>query len=137
MATAEENRQVDPESRDGLQVLSRAASALDEIATAPGMSVNLFADELRFNELVNPVQMAFDTRGRLWVAAWETYPHWEPGQPMNDRLLVLEDVQAGIGDPARRDDVRGRTPEPKQRERSQGRLQLAADAGIEPGPPHW
>ena len=36
MATAEENRQVDPESRDGLQVLSRAASALDEIATAPG-----------------------------------------------------------------------------------------------------
>ncbi len=32
------------------------------------MKVNLFASEEKFPELVNPVQMAFDTRGRLWVS---------------------------------------------------------------------
>ena len=45
-----------------------------------------------FPELVNPVQMAFDTKGRLWVAAWETYPHWKPKDEMNDKLLILEDT---------------------------------------------
>ena len=45
-----------------------------------------------FPELVNPVQMAFDTKGRLWVAAWRTYPHWKPTEPMNDKLLILEDT---------------------------------------------
>ncbi len=58
---------------------------------AKGIKVNLFADETMFPELVNPVQMAFDTRGRLWVAAWQTYPHWKPTEPMNDKLLILED----------------------------------------------
>src|SRR5262249_17952738 len=61
---------------------------------APGLEVRLFADESRFPELANPVQMSFDTRGRLWVAVWPTYPHWQPGQPMNDKLLILEDTDA-------------------------------------------
>lgn len=59
---------------------------------APHMRVDLFADESRFPELVNPVQMAWDTRDRLWVAAWPTYPHWQPDLPMNDKLLILEDT---------------------------------------------
>jgi putative heme-binding domain-containing protein len=59
---------------------------------AKGMKVTLYADESMFPELVNPVQMAFDTRGRLWVAAWQTYPHWKPTEPMNDKLLILEDA---------------------------------------------
>jgi glucose/arabinose dehydrogenase len=42
--------------------------------------------------MVNPVQMAFDTKGRLWVAVWPTYPHWKPTEPMNDKLLILEDT---------------------------------------------
>jgi len=56
------------------------------------MKVQLFADEAMFPELVNPVQMAFDTKGRLWVSTWPTYPHWMPTEPMNDRLLILEDT---------------------------------------------
>ena len=40
----------------------------------------LFADESRFPQLANPVQMQFDTKGRLWVAVWPTYPKWEPLQ---------------------------------------------------------
>ncbi|HJS07482.1 MAG TPA: PVC-type heme-binding CxxCH protein, partial [Pirellulales bacterium] len=30
--------------------------------------------------------------GRLWVAAWRTYPHWKPTEPMDDKLLILEDT---------------------------------------------
>ena len=66
-------------------------SARNAMQLAPGMQIELFADERQFPELVNPVQMAWDTRGRLWVAVWPTYPHWRPDQPMNDKLLILED----------------------------------------------
>jgi glucose/arabinose dehydrogenase len=45
-----------------------------------------------FPELASPVQMAFDTKGRLWVAAWPSYPHWIPREEMNDKLLILEDT---------------------------------------------
>lgn len=56
------------------------------------LQVNLFADETMFPELANPVQMAFDTKGRLFVAAWPSYPHWKPKDEMNDKLLILEDT---------------------------------------------
>ena len=38
-------------------------------------------------ELVNPVQMQVDTKGRLWVAAWPTYPKWDEG--MGKLMLLL------------------------------------------------
>jgi len=64
-----------------------------------GMKVELFADETMFPDLVNPVQMAFDTKGRLWVATWPTYPHWQPTGPMNDKLIIIEDTNGdGRGD---------------------------------------
>lgn len=64
-----------------------------------GFQVNLFADEARFPELVNPVQMQVDGKGRLWVAAWKTYPKWEPGKEMDDRLLILpDDDNDGVAD---------------------------------------
>ncbi|MEX2112912.1 MAG: PVC-type heme-binding CxxCH protein [Pirellulales bacterium] len=56
------------------------------------MKVNLVADESMFPELVNPVQMAFDPQGRLWVAAWDSYPHWKPKDKLDDKLLILEDT---------------------------------------------
>lgn len=65
---------------------------VEKMTIGKGLKVNLFADESMFPELVNPVQMAFDTKGRLWVAAWTTYPHWKPTEPMNDKLLILEDT---------------------------------------------
>lgn len=57
-----------------------------------GLKVALFASERDFPELVNPVQMAFDPAGRLWVAVWKNYPHWQPGTAMDDKLLILEDT---------------------------------------------
>ena len=52
----------------------------------------MFASEEQFPELVNPVQMSFDTKGRLWVAVWKNYPQWQPKTPMDDKLLILEDT---------------------------------------------
>ncbi len=61
------------------------------MAVAKGFKVNLFADEKKFPQLINPVQMQFDTKGRLWAAVWPTYPKWEPLKPMNDALLIFHD----------------------------------------------
>lgn len=75
----------------GTHVYLGGEEAIAKMTPAAGTRVELFADEARFPELANPVQMSFDTRGRLWVAVWPTYPHWQPGQPRNDKLLVFED----------------------------------------------
>ncbi len=75
--------------------------AISKLSIPEGFTVNLFADEQMFPELVNPVQMAVDTQGRLWVAAWATYPKWEPLKEMNDRLLILPDEDRdGVADRA-------------------------------------
>jgi azurin/glucose/arabinose dehydrogenase len=59
---------------------------------APGYDVSLFASEKEFPELANPLAMTFDTGGRLWVLTSTTYPHYLPGVPPNDKLVVLEDA---------------------------------------------
>lgn len=64
---------------------------LQKLTVPDGFEVNLFADEEQFPQLVNPVQMQVDGKGRLWVAAWPTYPKWEPLKEMNDALLILPD----------------------------------------------
>ena len=66
--------------------------AITQMTVARGMKVNLFASEKQFPELAKPVQMSFDARGRLWVAAWPSYPHWKPKEEMNDKLLIFEDT---------------------------------------------
>ncbi len=79
--------------------------AIGRMTVHKGMKVNLFASESTFQEMVNPVQMSFDTKGRLWVAVWPTYPHWTPSPSplpqggegrvrgeMNDKLLIFEDT---------------------------------------------
>jgi glucose/arabinose dehydrogenase/lysophospholipase L1-like esterase len=65
--------------------------AIRHMTVAKGCKVNLFASEEQFPELVNPVQMAFDTKGRLWVAAWPSYPERTPTSKTGDSLLVFED----------------------------------------------
>jgi len=54
--------------------------------------IQTFASEVEFPELANPVQMAFDNRGRLWAACMPTYPQWRPGDPLpSDRLVIFTD----------------------------------------------
>jgi putative membrane-bound dehydrogenase-like protein len=72
---------------------------LKRMAVAKGFQVNLFADEGRFPELIKPVQLQFDTKGRLWAAVWPSYPKWEPLKPMNDGLIILhDDNNDGVAD---------------------------------------
>jgi len=58
---------------------------------ADGFEVNLFASEVQFPELADPVQLTFDAKGRLWVSTIPSYPHALPGVPPNDKVLILED----------------------------------------------
>jgi len=73
--------------------------ATERMTMAKGMEVNLFASEEKFPELVNPVQMAVDTDGRLFASVWPSYPHWNPTQPRTDRILCLpDDDRDGVAD---------------------------------------
>jgi glucose/arabinose dehydrogenase/azurin len=67
-------------------------AALKNMRLPKGVRANLFASEEQFPELANPVQMAWDTKGRLWVCAWPTYPSPTPGDKSGDRLLIFEDT---------------------------------------------
>ncbi len=58
---------------------------------APGYAIELFASEKEFPDLGNAVSMAFDTKGRLWVSTYQSYPQWQPGGEMNDKIIILED----------------------------------------------
>jgi putative heme-binding domain-containing protein len=76
----------------GTHLFLGGEEAITKMTVAKGMKVTLFASEKEFPELAKPVQMAFDPQGRLWVAAWPSYPHWRPKEEMNDKLLILEDT---------------------------------------------
>ncbi|MEY3546468.1 MAG: hypothetical protein RLZZ313_829, partial [Verrucomicrobiota bacterium] len=56
----------------------------------PGFEARLFASE---PEVVNPVAMTWDDRGRLWVVELYEYPLGaKPGEKGRDRIKVLEDT---------------------------------------------
>ncbi len=70
-------------------------SAADEqkaFKVDPRFEVNLFAGEEQFPDIVCPIQMRWDNRGRMWVSCSTTYPHVYPGNEPNDKLVILEDT---------------------------------------------
>jgi len=67
--------------------------AIKKMTPGKGMKINLFTSEKDWPELTNPVQMSWDNKGRLWVAAWHSYPHWKPKDAMDDKLLIFEDTK--------------------------------------------
>ncbi len=86
------------EKEGTLQYLT-AEESITKMTVPKGFKVNVFADETKFPEIGNPVQMQVDTKGRLWVAAWKTYPKWEPLKPMDDSLVILHDENKdGVAD---------------------------------------
>ncbi len=73
--------------------------AIGKMKLAEGMQANLFASEEMFPELVNPVQMAVDTDGRLFASVWPSYPHWNPTHPRTDQIVCLPDENGdGVAD---------------------------------------
>jgi putative heme-binding domain-containing protein len=62
--------------------------ALEQITVPDGFQVDLVASE---PDLVNPVAMTFDDRGRIWVTESVEYPR-KPAGIGRDRVKVLEDT---------------------------------------------
>ncbi len=64
------------------------AEAIRKMTVPAGFHVELVAAE---PDLLNPVAMAFDDRGRIYVTESFEYPRHEPG-PGRDRIKILEDT---------------------------------------------
>ena len=84
---------------DGRFSYLSAADSLKQMKLDEGLEAGVFASEEMFPELINPVQMAVDTDGRLFVSVWPSYPHWNPTEPRDDRILCLPDDDGdGVAD---------------------------------------
>jgi putative heme-binding domain-containing protein len=59
----------------------------------PGFEIHLWASER--DGVAKPIQIRWDTRGRLWVIQSMTYPQLKPGEVPNDKVLILEDTKQG------------------------------------------
>src|SRR5258706_7788179 len=56
-----------------------------------GFQIQLIASEPQIHK---PLDLAFDSRGRLWMTQTHLYPFAaKPGAPMTDSIIVLEDVK--------------------------------------------
>lgn len=75
-------------------VLVPPEEARQKFTLPEGYEVNLFASEQEFPDLQDPVSFGFDARGRLWVTTIASYPHYLPGTPPDDKILIFEDTNA-------------------------------------------
>src|SRR5262249_13081751 len=63
--------------------------AVEHFQMPKGFRSTLFAGE---PDLIKPIAMTTDDRGRLWVIESHSYPNWLPeGRPGRDRILIFED----------------------------------------------
>ena len=82
-----------PSIKNGTTQILPADEGAAALTVPPGYKVQLFASEKEFPNLANPMQLSFDNRGRLWVAAMPAYPAYRPGDALpNDKLLIYEDT---------------------------------------------
>ncbi|MGJ8723630.1 MAG: PVC-type heme-binding CxxCH protein [Roseibacillus sp.] len=82
-----------PSVKNGSMEYKYGDDAVASLKMADGFKVELFADERQFENLANPVQVAFDNKGRLWVATMPSYPHYRPGDAYpDDKILIYEDT---------------------------------------------
>ena len=72
------------ELKNGLQ----PEEAAKQMTAPPGFRVELAAGEPLVHQ---PVAMAYDERGRLWVAEAHTYPIRAPEGEGKDKIIILED----------------------------------------------
>src|SRR2546423_7376826 len=69
------------------------AEAQKKFKLPPGFEMRLFAAE---PDVVNPVAMSFDEKGRLWVVELYEYPYEKPKDEKRkgrDRVICLEDPE--------------------------------------------
>src|SRR5678815_5854906 len=64
--------------------------SMERIQVAPDLRLELFAAE---PDIMKPICLAWDERGRCWVAETSDYPHGvRPGGEGNDRIKICEDT---------------------------------------------
>lgn len=81
------------ENPEGGPVIKSPEDVIKTCTVPEGFEIRLFADEQKFPEIAKPVQLAFDSKGRLWVSTMPSYPQWKPGDPKPaDKLVILEDT---------------------------------------------
>lgn len=78
--------------RKGLGKIKSSKEDLTDFTVADGFEVNLFASSDDFPDLINPLQIHFDGKGRLWACCFESYPVPVPGTLSNDKILIFEDT---------------------------------------------
>jgi putative membrane-bound dehydrogenase-like protein len=65
------------------------AEALKTITVPKGFRTTLFAGE---PDVMQPIAVAWDDRGRLWVVECFSYPEWNMKLPARDRILIFFDT---------------------------------------------
>lgn len=65
--------------------------AAESLKLPDGFNATLFAGE---PDVVQPMSITFDDRGRMWVVECKSYPAWHPAgtKQGSDRILILEDT---------------------------------------------
>ena len=82
----------DPVRRAAKEPQLHPLESQKKIKVPSGFEVRLFASE---PEVVNPVAMTWDERGRLWVVELYEYPKGaKKGERGRDRIKILEDTDA-------------------------------------------
>ena len=70
--------------------------AAGKMTLPDGFTATLFAGE---PDVVQPIAMTFDDRGRMWVVECLSYPNWSKDGKGNDRVVILEDTDGdGVHD---------------------------------------
>jgi len=62
--------------------------SVQRMTVPPGFHVDLVASE---PEIVNPIAMTFDERGRIWITESVEYPR-KPGGPGRDKVILIDGV---------------------------------------------
>ena len=78
-----------PEAHAAPNLPLPAPEALRRITLPEGFTVSLFAAE---PDVVQPIAMTIDHKGRLWVVENYSYPIWRGGPRGKDRILIFEDA---------------------------------------------
>ena len=99
MATGQNDtglKRPEPEKLHGVAE-ANIAEELQAFTVAEGLQVNLFASEE--HGLTSPLNLRWDSRGRMFVTVTTTYPHVFPGDVPNDKIIMLEDTDHdGVSD---------------------------------------
>ena len=77
------------DTQDPRDVPPTPAEAVRRFKAPDGFNVTLFAGEPK---VCQPIALATDDRGRLWVAECFSYPQWSDKPEGKDRILIFEDT---------------------------------------------